>query len=193
MSDLLTAADQFTFVPSAPTQEQISSPSSSGYPQSKWKPEPKAGDIKPKKVKEEQPSTPKCSACTEFTSKGSNAYVRKLTCKMCGHWTKTQIKKELVAEVDECDHKNFNSLGSTKDTKVCNCIDCGLKTRISRDEYEKVKKSQSEVLRMPVHHRQSCRRLPRTSRCEPRKLRWLSSCSRSKPSGMSNRVETMFD
>ena len=117
--DLLTANDPFTFVPTAPTLEQLSSSaasssaaSSSGYAD-RSKSEESSRSSK-KKIKEEQPLTPKCETCVEFTSKGSNAYIKKLTCRVCGHWTKSKVKQELTKEIEDCDHKNYNNLGLLK-------------------------------------------------------------------------------
>ena len=109
---------------------------------------------KPPRKAEPQPENPKCDVCTHFSSKGPNAYINKRTCIKCGHWTKTRVEeKEYKHDERHCKHENFNCLGSTKEMKVFNCLDCGAKTRLSRKDYEAVKGAQATIVRMSVTSR----------------------------------------
>ena len=73
---------------------------------------------------------PKCEGgCQSFSKRGTNAYFDVLTCKVCGHQTKTRKEIMEMYEPDVCPHNVTDSRGSSKKTSRTFCLQC--KTFIS--------------------------------------------------------------
>ena len=55
---------------------------------------------------------PQCDVCTDFSRAGSNSFVERKTCKVCGTITQTKIER-ICQDPTTCQHRNLTRLGST--------------------------------------------------------------------------------
>ena len=81
-------------------------------------------------------SGPKCDVCTNFTTLGSNAFIRMWTCKDCGNVTKEDIEPP-AGDPKTCLHINYDHRKSSKKGIQFYCRDCGTYfQRIPKEEFK---------------------------------------------------------
>lgn len=109
------------------TETEVASQSGSRAPASSSGSRSSMPGTKKKTARRVPPAVPlptSCArGCKEFSRAGSNAYITRETCFVCGH-VRTAARNTKVYEPGECLHEETDNRGSTKETKRVFCKLC---------------------------------------------------------------------
>ena len=93
--------------------------------------------------------TAKQAACphTDVNHKGSNAWVKRTNCNLCGLSWNEKRQEAPVTNPDTCKHRNTDNRGSTKDMLCVYCKDCQTYVeRVPKGVADRVNQEEGRVL-----------------------------------------------
>jgi len=103
---------------------------------------------------------PQCEQCTDFSGVGSNSFVQRRTCKVCGTVYQNKTEKKDYQNPNLCPHEHLTRQGSSKTTCRIHCSDCN--TYVSEEPRLVPGKDNPGQPTMPIYGHKKVQREPDT-------------------------------